>query len=243
MAMARHMFADERDPGPDLVVSGESNLLEVPELGDVRKLRRLFDAFNTARPAAPARPLPAIERGADLHWRRVGVFGARRVQRGGRALPGRRRIVGDARACRPDPACLRERHPIVDVTPGCSAEPCPWIAADRRVENRQPQPHAKRAGRPVCRPTDSIYSENQVPSAMTSTDPARPDAALPRRRPRPTRSTPSRRARSCPVPRRPNTSTDSCVPRPRPRTRAAAPRPTSPAPTSSPSSGSPRDLA
>ncbi len=49
MAMARHMFADERDPGPDLVVSGESNLLEVPELGDVRKLRRLFDAFNTKR--------------------------------------------------------------------------------------------------------------------------------------------------------------------------------------------------
>ena len=29
----------------------------------------------------------------------------------------------------------------------------------------------------MCRPTDSIYSENQVPSAMTSTDPARPDAA------------------------------------------------------------------
>jgi heat-inducible transcriptional repressor len=31
------------------VVSGESNLLEVPELGDVRKLRRLFDTFNTKR--------------------------------------------------------------------------------------------------------------------------------------------------------------------------------------------------
>jgi heat-inducible transcriptional repressor len=49
MAMARHMFTDTPDEGPELVVSGESNLLEVPELGDVRKLRRLFDAFSTKR--------------------------------------------------------------------------------------------------------------------------------------------------------------------------------------------------
>jgi heat-inducible transcriptional repressor len=50
MVMAQHMFADDESTGqPDLVVSGESNLLEVPELGDVRKLRRLFDAFNTKR--------------------------------------------------------------------------------------------------------------------------------------------------------------------------------------------------
>jgi heat-inducible transcriptional repressor len=49
MTMARHMFTDDEPQGPDLVVSGESNLLDVPELGDVRKLRRLFDTFNTKR--------------------------------------------------------------------------------------------------------------------------------------------------------------------------------------------------
>jgi len=50
MTMARHMFMDEESTGqPEIVVSGESNLMEVPELGDVRKLRRLFDAFTTKR--------------------------------------------------------------------------------------------------------------------------------------------------------------------------------------------------
>jgi heat-inducible transcriptional repressor len=49
MTMARHMFTDEDSQGAEIVVSGESNLLEVPELGDVRKLRRLFDTFNTKR--------------------------------------------------------------------------------------------------------------------------------------------------------------------------------------------------
>jgi len=49
MVMARHMFADDDAQGPELVVSGESNLLDVPELGDVRKLRRLFETFNTKR--------------------------------------------------------------------------------------------------------------------------------------------------------------------------------------------------
>jgi heat-inducible transcriptional repressor len=49
MAMTQQMFADERESGPELVVKGESNLLDVPELGDVKKLRRLFDAFNTKR--------------------------------------------------------------------------------------------------------------------------------------------------------------------------------------------------
>lgn len=33
----------------DLVVSGESNLIDIPELGDMRKLRKLFDAFTTKR--------------------------------------------------------------------------------------------------------------------------------------------------------------------------------------------------
>jgi heat-inducible transcriptional repressor len=49
MAMARQMFTDDSEEGPDLVVKGESNLLDVPELGDMRKLRLLFDAFNTKR--------------------------------------------------------------------------------------------------------------------------------------------------------------------------------------------------
>lgn len=49
MAMARHVFSDDESEGPELVVSGESNLLDVPELGDVRKLRMLFEAFNTKR--------------------------------------------------------------------------------------------------------------------------------------------------------------------------------------------------
>ena len=50
MTMAQHMFTDDESTGrPELVMSGESNLLEVPELGDVRKLRRLFDAFSTKR--------------------------------------------------------------------------------------------------------------------------------------------------------------------------------------------------
>jgi heat-inducible transcriptional repressor len=49
MAMARQMFAEGPDAEPELVVSGESNLLDVPELGDVRKLRRLFNAFSTKR--------------------------------------------------------------------------------------------------------------------------------------------------------------------------------------------------
>lgn len=33
----------------ELVVSGESNLMDIPELGDMRKLRKLFDAFSTKR--------------------------------------------------------------------------------------------------------------------------------------------------------------------------------------------------
>jgi len=49
MNMARQMFSETPDAGPDLVVKGESNLLDVPELGDVRKLRLLFDTFNTKR--------------------------------------------------------------------------------------------------------------------------------------------------------------------------------------------------
>lgn len=49
MSMARQMFQDSDDNSPDLVVSGESNLLDVPELGDMRKLRRLFETFSAKR--------------------------------------------------------------------------------------------------------------------------------------------------------------------------------------------------
>lgn len=47
--MARQAFASEPKEGDELLVSGESNLMDVPDLGDVKKLRRLFDAFNTKR--------------------------------------------------------------------------------------------------------------------------------------------------------------------------------------------------
>ncbi len=47
--MARHIFADEQSSEPDLVVSGESNLLNIPDLGDIEKLRRLFETFTTKR--------------------------------------------------------------------------------------------------------------------------------------------------------------------------------------------------
>ena len=49
MAMARQMFSAPEESEPGLLVSGESNLLEIPELGDIHKLRRLFDTFNTKR--------------------------------------------------------------------------------------------------------------------------------------------------------------------------------------------------
>lgn len=51
MEMARKALAQdkERDDNDELVVSGESNLMGIPDLGDVQKLRKLFDAFNTKR--------------------------------------------------------------------------------------------------------------------------------------------------------------------------------------------------
>lgn len=50
MTMAHKVFTDDTQaPGADLVVSGEANLWDVPELGDLNKLRKLFDAFSTKR--------------------------------------------------------------------------------------------------------------------------------------------------------------------------------------------------
>lgn len=46
--VAEKMFTD--DDGTDgVVVSGESNLMDAPEMEDVRKLRKIFDIFNTKR--------------------------------------------------------------------------------------------------------------------------------------------------------------------------------------------------
>ncbi|MHB8454202.1 MAG: heat-inducible transcriptional repressor HrcA [Acidiferrobacterales bacterium] len=47
--MARQIFTNEDSSQPDLVVSGETNLLKIPDLGDIEKLRKLFDSFSTKR--------------------------------------------------------------------------------------------------------------------------------------------------------------------------------------------------
>lgn len=45
--MTRRVF--NKEEGDDFVVRGESNLLDIPELGDSAKLRQLFDAFSAKR--------------------------------------------------------------------------------------------------------------------------------------------------------------------------------------------------
>jgi heat-inducible transcriptional repressor len=47
--MARRLLLDEKQDIDDLMVSGESKLMDFPELGDIQKLRRLFDAFTKKR--------------------------------------------------------------------------------------------------------------------------------------------------------------------------------------------------
>lgn len=47
--VARRAFAAEKDEADELVVSGESNLMDIPDLGDIKKLRKLFDAFTAKR--------------------------------------------------------------------------------------------------------------------------------------------------------------------------------------------------
>lgn len=49
VGMARRAFDAEPPEASDFVVHGESNLMDIPDLGDIRMLRRLFDAFNTKR--------------------------------------------------------------------------------------------------------------------------------------------------------------------------------------------------
>lgn len=48
-AMARKAFEADKEEADELVVSGESNLMDIPDLGDVKKLRKLFDAFTAKR--------------------------------------------------------------------------------------------------------------------------------------------------------------------------------------------------
>ena len=45
--VAEQMFRDDENDG--VVVSGEANLMDMPEMGDVQKLRKIFDMFNTKR--------------------------------------------------------------------------------------------------------------------------------------------------------------------------------------------------
>ncbi len=49
LEIARRMFTGDKEDVDDLVVSGESNLMEFPELSDMQKLRKLFDAFTAKR--------------------------------------------------------------------------------------------------------------------------------------------------------------------------------------------------
>lgn len=48
VTMAQQVFSSSDEEG-SLVVSGESNLMDFPDLGDIKKMRGLFDAFNTKR--------------------------------------------------------------------------------------------------------------------------------------------------------------------------------------------------
>jgi heat-inducible transcriptional repressor len=49
MSMARRAFEAEPSESDALLVHGESNLIDIPDLGDTRRLRKLFDAFNSKR--------------------------------------------------------------------------------------------------------------------------------------------------------------------------------------------------
>ncbi len=51
LQLAQSMF-ETSETADGLVVSGESNLIDIPELGDTKILRRLFDAFTTKRDLA-----------------------------------------------------------------------------------------------------------------------------------------------------------------------------------------------
>jgi heat-inducible transcriptional repressor len=48
VTMARQALVRDEE-SDELLVRGESNLIDIPDLGDIRRLRRLFEAFNTKR--------------------------------------------------------------------------------------------------------------------------------------------------------------------------------------------------
>lgn len=47
--MAQKLYDSSSEAQDNLVVSGEANLMEIPELGDMQKLRKLFNAFGAKR--------------------------------------------------------------------------------------------------------------------------------------------------------------------------------------------------
>jgi heat-inducible transcriptional repressor len=47
--MAHRLFEEEQTSSESVVVSGEANLMDIPDMADMGKLRKLFDAFNTKR--------------------------------------------------------------------------------------------------------------------------------------------------------------------------------------------------
>ena len=49
ISIARQLFADEDedDRAENVLVSGENNLLSIPDFGELEKLKQLFDTFKT----------------------------------------------------------------------------------------------------------------------------------------------------------------------------------------------------
>jgi len=47
LAMAQQLFVSEEDEGDEVMLSGEANLLNVPDFCELDKLQMLFDAFKT----------------------------------------------------------------------------------------------------------------------------------------------------------------------------------------------------
>jgi transcriptional regulator of heat shock response len=79
-ALARAALSTEEEPG--LVVSGESKLMDFPELGDVRKLRKLFDAFTAKSDLLHLLDQSMRRWREDFHRFGIGLRGASRLQRG-----------------------------------------------------------------------------------------------------------------------------------------------------------------
>ena len=92
ISVAQQVFAGGRARSSiEYVIAGETNLMGVAELSSVERLRRLFEAFNEKRDFLHLLDHSLRGRGrADLHRARVGLPGARRLQRRHGALRARR---------------------------------------------------------------------------------------------------------------------------------------------------------